>query len=137
MLFRSFLNVISIVLVLIVFSCILLIGSIFIKKFDNKKLSLALIFCSLIILVSSICIICYGLNELSNVGFGSLVGEDKINVLVPGDNSFYEVYRSWGPGLGFYICLFSVIIVLLIFSFECWNNYILRKKEINILNLQN
>jgi len=130
-----FLNVMSIVLALVVFSCILLIGSMFIKKLNNKKLSLALILCSLIILICSICIICYGLNELSNVGFGSLIGEDNIDVLLPGENSFYKVNRSWGPGLGFYLCLFSVTIVLLIFIYECWNDYILRKKKIKKRNL--
>ena len=71
-------------------------------------------FVGLLIIIISIFIFSYGMSKLANTGVGSFIGEETQEIIIPGENTYEDVSCGWGPGLGFYLCLFSIAIILFV-----------------------
>ena len=55
----------------------------------------------------------YGVSQLVETGVGSLLGSLDIDVSIPGENRYETIPCSWGPGIGFYIFLISLVIIII------------------------
>ena len=57
----------------------------------------------------------FALNELSRVSIGSILGSGNLDISVPGEDKIHTVLLNWGPGIGFYMYLIPILILLIIF----------------------
>ena len=71
-------------------------------------------FVGLLIIIISIFIFSYGMSKVANIGVGGFTGEETQEIIIPGENTYEDVSCGWGPGLGFYLCLLSIAIILFV-----------------------
>jgi hypothetical protein len=95
------------------------------KKVQIYKLSKILL---LISLIGALSIFIIAINELSNVGVGSIFGQDYLEVGIPGEQNIFSVYCNWGLGLGFYIFLSSLAYMILVLNLEKLKKFLKYKK---------
>ncbi len=91
--------------------CFILVFSFVFKK-SNEKTVLSLLFLSNFLLASSIIIFSYSMFQLTEVGIGSFVGNGLIDVKIPGEESSLAVLCNWGPDVGFFLYLISIIFII-------------------------
>jgi len=114
----------SIVPLGILIGCVLMIVSIVINK-SNKKIGLLLILTSLILLIISISIFTYTMTQLTEIGIGSFIGKENLEIKIPGEEMSETIFCGWGPSVGFYLCLlsiYSIILILFIISIKKVNS---------------
>ncbi|PNX47076.1 MAG: hypothetical protein BV457_06390, partial [Thermoplasmata archaeon M9B1D] len=110
--FNLVMNLISF---LIIFSIILIfLTTIFRNVLKKKRLSIAIFILSVIILVGCLFVFCYAMSELANIIVGNFIGNGNINFDVYADNIFESIACSWGPGIGFYMFVSSIVILLFV-----------------------
>ena len=54
-----------------------------------------------------------GVSTLAKLGVGSFLGQGYYDVTIPGESPSVSINALWGPGIGFYLCLISIIVLLL------------------------
>jgi uncharacterized membrane protein len=113
------------VLLLVILTCCIILGSILIQK--HKKLAFGLIVMSIILLVCAVGIFTYGFSELSSVGLGSLQGSGTITVLKPQSDENMNLSATWGLSTGVYLTIVAIILVIVAVVFERISK---RKKQI-------
>jgi hypothetical protein len=68
-------------------------------------------------IIGSLLIFFVAMNALTTAGIGNIVGNDYLDIGVPGESETYSVLCSWGPSLGFYVylipCALYVMTVIL------------------------
>ena len=106
-----FTQAMKITLILIIASTIIFIVKIMIKNRLKKKIRLLLYLLGLICLISSITIFSCTMSEYANLTVGGFIGKGNIDVSIPGEDIYYSVASSWGPGLGYYLIILSIIFV--------------------------
>jgi len=117
------LNLLSILILII---CVIILFTIIIKnKLKRSKKILSIL--SIILLVVTLSLFYYVMSQITDVGVGSFIGNDDIKTTLPGIAESEILSCSWGPGLGFYLGLLSIIILILLFLF---NKKIIKIKEI-------
>jgi len=95
----------------LIISCILLfINSVF-EKYERKKLATICHVITFVLLVLCISVFYAGVATLTKAGVGTFIGEGVISFSIPGENVRISAEAFWGPSLGFYLCLISIIIV--------------------------
>ena len=95
----------------LIISCILLfINSVF-EKYERKKLATICHVITFVLLVLCISVFYAGVATLTKVSVETFIGEGVINFSLPGENVRISAEAFWGPSLGFYLCLISIIIV--------------------------
>ena len=66
--------------------------------------------------------------QISKVGVGSLIGEGEFRLLIPGTMEVQTLQYTWGLGIGFYLGILSLILlVITLFQTKI-------KKRIHFLN---
>jgi len=110
----AFTDAMDLVLLMVVFGCILICLSMFFKRFNKKRLLFMMTFVGLLMIIISIFVFGYGMSKLADIGVGSFIGEETQEIIIPGENTYADVSCGWGPGLGFYLCLFSIAIILFV-----------------------
>ncbi len=109
--FREYVGLIPIFSVL---GCLSITASMFFKAFNHRRFYiLSLIFASLLF-VGSILIFFIGMSMLAEVGVGDFMGKGILDVSVPGEDILPSVSCSWGPGLGFYLYVISIVILFIV-----------------------
>ena len=109
--FREYVGLIPIFSVL---GCLSITASMFFKVFNHRRFYiLSLVFASLLF-VGSILIFSTGMSMLAEVGVGEFMGRGVLDVSVPGENMVPSVSCSWGPGLGFYFYVISIVILFIV-----------------------
>jgi len=99
----------------------MIIGSIFVifsfilKYYSKRRLSLLFSLLTIIIFIGSIAIFTYATSELANQSVGGFLGNGDIDISIPGEKSYVTMFCNWGPGLAFYLLLFSNIILIAVF----------------------
>ena len=53
----------------------------------------------------------YLLSQLTVLGVGSIVGEEKLSISIPGQQVYEQVGSSWGPSIGFFLALGSFVVL--------------------------
>jgi len=100
------------ILLFIVYSGIILLGVSFIpnillkRRFFIVLISASIIFLTLVALAFS-----FGMSKICEISLGSLNGEGTLNVLIPNGETV-SMSSTWGLGSGFYLCIFSALILI-------------------------
>ncbi len=68
---------------------------------------------SIVILVVSLIVFFYAFSQLTQVGVGSFMGSGDLDVTLPGEVEQNTLSCSWGPGIGFYLLIPSLILLIL------------------------
>jgi hypothetical protein len=106
--FTDFLNI----LLFIVFSGIILLCVSFIPNILLKRrFFLILISASILFLILVAMAFSFGMSLICEISLGSLNGEGPIDVLIPNGETI-SMSANWGLGIGFYLCIFSAIILI-------------------------
>ena len=113
------------IVILIFGGCFLLVLNKFIKKTIKQRVfKMSKIF-SVLALVGVVVIFFISMYELTKISIGSIIGNDYLDINVPGESQIYSVLCNWGPSIGFYIYLIAIVFLLSIFSI----NFFTRDKE--------
>ena len=108
--FREYVGLIPIFSVL---GCLSILASMFFKAFNNRRFYiLSLIFASLLFVIS-ILIFFIGMSILAEVGVGDFMGKGILDVSVPGEDVIPSISCSWGPSLGFYLYVISIVVLFI------------------------
>jgi hypothetical protein len=119
-LFTDFLGI----LLIIIYSGIILLSFSFIPNiFLRRRYFLILISASILFLLLVSIAYSYGMSKITELTLGSLYGEAIIDVILPTGQETCML-SNWGLGLGFYLCIFSSIILIVAGLFD-----FLRKKK--------
>jgi hypothetical protein len=99
-------------------------------RYHKLKLSLGALILSFFFLFSSLFIFSYAMSELTKIGVGSFLGNGTIDVTIIGQETQIAVPSTWGPGIGFYLCVASIILVVIMifYSFKTMRKNSFKKK---------
>ena len=118
--------VINLLIIFTITGCILLILNNLFKNTSKKRLyQISEIFTNLLF-VGSLIIFIIALNEITKVTTGSIIGTDYLEFGAPGENQIHSVLSNWNPGIGFYLYLASIVILIITFSIKIFKE---RKKK--------
>ena len=109
--------VLNLLSILLLFTILLIISSIIIKNKFRKTNIIISIIC-LLLLLFALSIFYYAISEISSVSVGSFLGSGNLEITIPGvaENSILSC--NWGPGIGFYLCIISLIALILLFTYK-------------------
>ena len=111
--FRDYVGLIPIFSVL---GCLSITSGMFFKAFNHRRFYiLSLVFASLSF-VGSTLIFFIGMSTLTEVGIGGFIGKGPLDVSIPGKDIAPSVSCSWGPSLGFYIYIISIVILFIVIT---------------------
>ncbi len=110
-------TLLSLLSVLLIVSTVLILLSV-LSKNRFKKTSLALMILSIILIVLILGLFYYALSLVTELGVGSFMGKGEVMTTVPGMQETIPVESSWGPGIGFYITVFALILVFANFIYK-------------------
>ena len=51
------------------------------------------------------------MSQLTEVGVGSFVGDNNLEINIPGLSESKVLPCNWGPGIGFYLCIIAAVIL--------------------------
>ncbi|UCD14248.1 MAG: carboxypeptidase regulatory-like domain-containing protein [Thermoplasmatales archaeon] len=117
-----FVDIVSLIPLFTVTGCLIILGSIVIKKF-NKKLYYLSLLLALLAFVVSLLIFSVAMSQLTEVGVGRFLGEGNLDIKIPGEETVSTIFCSWGPTTGF--LLYVVSTLTLFFTFV----YTIRKRK--------
>ncbi len=123
-----FVNAIYLIIFATMMGSILLLFTNIIKKHRKKKLLLFTKILSIILFTGSIIIFIISMTSLSEIGVGGLIGQGTLDINT-GESGYYSVYSNWGPGLGFYLYIFSIILIIFTILLKK-TNYEIKSKKI-------
>ncbi len=103
-----FLDFVLLILILTTIGCILIILSLFLKKFNSKIYFLSLIV-AFVAFTSALAVFTLSMSSLTEVGVGSFVDSGNIDVYIPGEETIQTIFCSWGPTYGFYFYFISIL----------------------------
>jgi len=104
--------VLGVLSLLVAVTCFLLFFS-FLTMKRLRKTTMILSFFSIVILLMSLIIFVYAFSQLTQVGVGSFMGSGNLDVTIPGGIEQTAISCSWGPGIGFYLLIPSLILLIL------------------------
>lgn len=116
-----FIDVVSLISFFTLFGCLLIFGSIIIKRFNKKLYSLSLLL-TLLFFICSIVIFYLAMSQFAEIGIGSFIGSGNLDINIPGETLEKSIICNWGPTTGFFVYVISIITLLLII--------VLKKKRI-------
>ncbi len=112
-----FIDVVSLIPIFTILACLFILSSIYFKT-RGTKLYLSLQLLTILMLIGSILIFSIGMSALAEVGIGSFIGERNLEVSIPGEEVAATVLCSWGPNVGFYLYVISIIMIALIIIYD-------------------
>jgi len=68
---------------------------------------------SSVLIILSIGLFYYALSLVTELGVGSFMGSGKVLTTIPGVSEGVLVSCSWGPGIGFYLAILTLILLLI------------------------
>jgi len=102
----------TILSIILFVSIIFVLSSIFIEN-KLRKTSKILLALSAFLIIVSIALFYYAVSLLTELGVGSFMGSGEILTNIPGKVEGVSISSSWGPGVGFYLAILSLIIIIL------------------------
>jgi hypothetical protein len=106
-----FIDVIMLLPLLTAIACILVFSHKFLERFQKNKASTLVLLGGVIILICTLLIFVYGMNELASVGVGGFIGDGTLDIGIPGEDTSVSMVCSWGPSTGFYLYLVSILLM--------------------------
>ncbi|MCK4364575.1 MAG: hypothetical protein KAW45_00835 [Thermoplasmatales archaeon] len=107
--------VMDLIPIIMIIGFIFVIFSLILKIYSKRRLSLMFSILAIIIFIGSLAVFTYATSELANQSVGSFIGNGDIDISIPGEKSYVTMSCSWGPGLAFYLLLFSNIMLVSVF----------------------
>jgi hypothetical protein len=99
------------VFLLAVVGCILVPISLFFRWWNKNSYSSAFLLIGAATFICSLAVFFYRISDVVSIGLGSSFGNGNLNINVPGEEMYVQIFCSWGPSIGFYLCLVSVVII--------------------------
>jgi hypothetical protein len=121
-----FVTVMDVLFSIILVGCIFVISSVILGKYFKRSLPYAVSLSSIILFIGAISMFYIVLSEMAIATFGSFIGSNPLETSIPGESMYQTLSCSWGPSIGFYLLLFSTIILIITFVLD------VRKKIIKI-----
>jgi hypothetical protein len=112
---EEFQMAVSVIIIFTIIGCSLLFFSDILKKIGKSRIYKIVKILILLSVIVSMGIFIFALNELSSVSIGGIMGSGYLDISVPGEDKIHPVLLNWGPGIGFYIYLIPVLILLFAF----------------------
>jgi hypothetical protein len=112
---EEFQMAVSVIIIFTLIGCCLLFFKDILKKMGKFRIYKIGKILTLLSVIVSMGIFIYALNELSSVSIGGIMGSGYLDISVPGEDKIHSVLLNWGPGIGFYIYLIPVLILLIAF----------------------
>lgn len=103
--------------IIIIVSIIFILSTIFIDK-RFKKTKKALLTTVTFLIILSLGLFYYAMSQVTKLGVGSFIGSKDLAVTIPGRTESVNVFCSWGPGIGFYLLIISLILLLVYILFK-------------------
>jgi hypothetical protein len=103
--------VLNLLFLLILVCCVMLFISIFTEN-KFKKITKILSIFTFLILIVSVFVFFYAMSQLTMIGVGSFMGSGDVDITIPGTVEAKSISSSWGPGTGFLLSFFAIIIIL-------------------------
>jgi len=106
--------VLGLLSLLVVVACVLLVVSL-VTAARLRKTTMLLTLLSVVVLLLTLVVFYYAFSQVTQVGVGSFMGGGTLEVSLPGGTGQVSVPCSWGPGIGFYLLILSLALVVLAF----------------------
>jgi beta-lactamase regulating signal transducer with metallopeptidase domain len=106
--------VLGLLSLLVAVACIIIILSLALKS-RFRKTTILVWLMSIIVLLLTLILFYYAFSQLTQVGVGSFMGSGALDISIPGGEAQTKVPCSWGPGIGFYLLIVSLVLVVLSF----------------------
>lgn len=102
--------------VLSILGFLIILFSLYMGKKRKTKLSTVSLILSLFLFIASVTVFLVAMNMVCEIGVGSLIGTDILEVSIPGSSIAENVESSWGLAVGFYsyILLIMNSVVLIV-----------------------
>jgi hypothetical protein len=104
--------VLGVLSLLVAVTCFILFLSLLIMK-RLRKTTMILSFFSIVILFLCLIIFIYAFSQVTQVGVGSFMGNGNLDITLPGEVEQTTISCYWGPGIGFYLLIPSLILLVL------------------------
>jgi hypothetical protein len=109
--------VLSLILIFALLTCFTIFITLFsIHRFRKTTKILAML--SIVLLVFALIVFSFTMSQIAEVGVGSFIGNGEIDTVLPGTAENKILSSTWGPGIGFYLGLLSLILLVILFLFE-------------------
>jgi hypothetical protein len=118
--------VLGILSLLVAITCLFLFLSLLTMK-RLRKTTMILSLLSIVILVLSLIVFVYAFSQLTQVGVGSFMGSGNLDITIPGESEQKTISCSWSPGIGFYLLIPSIILLVLTFFIKKVEKKFIRK----------
>jgi hypothetical protein len=108
---KTFVFVLDLIPIVIIIGLLCIATSMLLNKYNKKGLSLIFFILTLIIFVGSIITFSYAMSEFTNTTVGSFYGNGSLDIAIPGEKMYVNMFCSWNPSIGFYLILISIIVL--------------------------
>ena len=88
------------------------------NKYNKIRFSLITFILTLMIFIGCIIIFSYAMSEFANTTVGSFYGNGILDVAIPGEKMYVDMSCNWGPAIGFYLFLISIIALVINFILD-------------------
>ncbi len=127
---KEFSSVIELIPLIIIVGCTAMILSIILQK-KHKFLSSLSLISGLGTFIISFSIFYIAMSQLAYLCVGSFSGSGNIEFFIPGHSKYVSLSSSWGPSLGFYLILLSIILTIITIIYSLKIGYF---KNLNVKN---
>lgn len=107
-----FIQIVNIFILTSIVGCILIFIGLYFEKVKNQRISLSFLISGLIVFFISLVMFLFALNEFSSITVGSIIGEGYIDYTLIQNEISNSILSTWSFGIGFYIYLLSVFLLL-------------------------
>lgn len=103
---------------LIVLSCALVLSASLFDKKNMIRIAKLVSILAMVLLIITNSIFYIGVSAISKLGIGSFFGNGPYEVTIPGEAVKVTTTASWGPTIGFYVCILSILAMVFLYL---WN----------------
>jgi hypothetical protein len=104
--------VLELIFLFLIITGLIIFISIFTKN-KYRKTTTVFTILGFILLIVSIAVFCYAFSLLTEIGVGSYIGSGDIETTIPGVSESTTIPSNWGPGIGFYLGIITIICIVL------------------------
>jgi hypothetical protein len=112
---EQFTEVVNLFPITISVSIFCILANLIFVKYHLKKSSFLTFILAILFFIGSNVVFFIAMSELGKVTVGNFMGSGNIDFSIPGENMYETIPSSWGPDIGFYLLLGSVVVLILSF----------------------
>ncbi len=112
--------VLQLLSLLIIVTCICLPLTIILHKRFQKLSTIILSVAGILVLIV-VLLFFVAMSQVTEVGVGSFIGNGDLEISLPGTGGNVEIMCNWGPGIGFYLGVVALFIILFVPGYKIVN----------------